>query len=149
MHEIQWQTHWRWRRRRNLRGLTNEVSGYVICGQGRRNRNSVVRLHSHCSWWWRVWWRKKELEKTVYHILSGSGGGRNWQGQCTDVKSLFLVNERNSHVTDIAPLLFDSSRNFSDSCCCLIYNRPPTVFEVIRSLWNSNDFNPIAPASEE
>ena len=30
----------------------------------------------------------------------------------------------------------------------LLLHRPPTVFEVISNLWNSNDFNPITPASE-
>ena len=30
----------------------------------------------------------------------------------------------------------------------LLLHRPPTVFEVISALWNSNDFNPITPASE-
>jgi hypothetical protein len=32
-------------------------------------------------------------------------------------------------------------------CLLFLFHRPKTVFEVISELWNSPDFNPVAPAS--
>jgi hypothetical protein len=51
-------------------------------------------------------------------------------------------------VVPLASLVSSSSttRNWMTSSFC--FSRPKTVFEVITELWNSSEFNPIAPPSD-
>ncbi|KAI2510573.1 hypothetical protein MHU86_3841 [Fragilaria crotonensis] len=89
--------------------------------------------------------QQQQGSNSITGSTAGGGGGGNWRGSVPylrvimcltqdDVKRLFLAraNTRSRQELD--------ARNSQI--------RPPTVFEVMSDLWNSNDFNPIAPASE-
>ncbi|KAI2508206.1 hypothetical protein MHU86_6257 [Fragilaria crotonensis] len=103
--------------------LTNEVF---------RLRDLLIRAQQH----------QQEHENSG---VLGGGGGRNWRGNVPYLRVIMCLTQDNVKRLFLARA---NARSRQELDARNSQIRPPTVFEVISDLWNSNDFNPIAPASE-